>query len=63
MRLMRERDERDGHWRTWLMKRSRPLAFAIAMLIFLVFTLLFHEEPPAKYEVSAVDCPQAFNVA
>ena len=63
MRLMRERDERDKHWRTWLIKRSRPLAFAIAMLIFLIFTLLFHEEVPETYEVSAVDCTQAFNVA
>ena len=63
MRFMRERDERDKHWRTWLMKRARPLVFAIAMLIFLVFALLFHEDPPETYEVGIVDCPQALNVA
>ena len=63
MRFMRERDERDEHWQTWLMKRARPLVFAVAMVIFLVFVLLFHEEPPETYEVGVVDCLQAFNVA
>ena len=63
MRLMRERDVRDAHWRTWLLKRSRLIAFAFAMVVFLILALLFHEEAPEKYEVSAVDCPLVFNVA
>lgn len=63
MRLMRERDVRDAHWRTWLIKRSRLIAFAFAMAIFLILALLFHEERPETYEVSAVDCSLAFNVA
>jgi hypothetical protein len=63
MRFTRERDERDKHWQTWLLKRSRQLVFAVAMLIFLIFALLFHEESPETYEVGAMDCPQAFNVA
>lgn len=63
MRFTRERDERDKHWQTWLLKRSRQLVFAAAMLIFLILTLLFHEKPPETYEMGAMDCRQAINVA
>ncbi len=63
MRFMRERDERDAHWRTWLIKRARQIVFAGAMLIFLILALLFAEEEAEIYEVGAVDCPQAVYVA
>ncbi|MGI9425974.1 MAG: hypothetical protein ACR2PA_22555 [Hyphomicrobiaceae bacterium] len=36
--LAKARQERP--WTTWLMLRGRPLAFAVAMLIFLIVLLL-----------------------
>ncbi len=35
-----ERAKADRPWATWLLLRSRQLAFAVAMLIMLIFVLL-----------------------
>ncbi len=41
-------------WQMWLLARARPFAFAIAMLIILIFVLLFGGEKAKGDVLSAI---------